>query len=155
MRNALAVVLVSAAIASGAAQAQQKGVEPYQQLIFVSSGDNRCSQFGCDIPLPPIPAGKRLVVQHVSGSAVLLAGFAFTGTLRTGDFNATSVRIQLIPHIQSLASGTLQLVSFSQAVTGYVFAGQSPYFQFGAAGAGMNPGSSVEVSLSGYLEAVK
>jgi hypothetical protein len=153
--RALAIIMLFAAVASGNAQAQQKGVEPYQQLIFVSMGDPRCSAEGCDIQLPPIPTGKRLVVQHISGSAVLLAGFAFTGTLRTGDFNSNSVRIQLIPNFQPISAGTLQLVTFSQAVSGYVFAGQRPYFQFGATGAGLYLNTSVEVSLSGYLEADK
>ena len=130
--------------------------EPYQQLIFVlpNSGDTRCTAFGCDIPLPPIPTGKRLVVQYVSAAFVTKVGFTVVGTLRTPDFDATSVRIQLIPHIQPLEA-QFQLVAVSQPVTGYVFAGQNPYFQFGTAGAGMNLDGSVEVSLSGYLETVQ
>jgi hypothetical protein len=95
------------------------------------------------------------VVQYVSGAHETQAGFAFSGTLRTGDFDPTSIRIQLIPHIQSLFGGTAQLVQFSQPVTGYIFAGQSPYFQFGTIGAGMDLDHGVEASLSGYLETVQ
>lgn len=158
VRNMLAVAILMTAFVSGAADAQEKGAEPYQQLIFVSVTNNigdPCTTSGCDIYLPAVPAGKRLVVQHVSGSLVLQSGFAFSGRLRTGDFNSNSIRIQLIPSSQPLSSGTLQLVSFSQAVTGYVFSGQRPLFQLGAVGSGIVEGSSVEVSLSGYLVNLK
>ena len=158
IRYVLAAAILMTAFFSGPADAQEKGAEPYQQLIFVSVTNNigdPCTTSGCDIYLPAVPAGKRLVVQHISGSVVLQSGFAFSGTLRTGDFNSNSIRIQLMPNSQSLSSGTLQLVSFSQAVTGYVFSGQRPLFQFGAVGSGILEGSSVEVSLTGYLVNVK
>lgn len=69
-----------------------------------------------------------------------------------GDFNADSIRIQILPQIQSISSGTRQLARWSQAVTGYVFEGQVPYFQVGAIGAGVDTNASAEFALTGCLE---
>ncbi|OQY69034.1 MAG: hypothetical protein B6D46_01570 [Polyangiaceae bacterium UTPRO1] len=60
--------------------------------------------------------------------------------------------IQIVPQIQPISAGTQQIARWSQAVTGYVFAGQTPLFQVGAAGAGMVPSSSAEFALTGCLE---
>jgi len=151
MRSSLVLAVVCLVLASGATEAQAK-CKVYQALIFVSGGDSRCSAFGCDVQLPALPKGKRLLVQQISGSMVLLAGFGFSGTLRTGGFDANSVRIQILPQIQTISSGTRQLVRWSQAVTGYVFEGQVPLFQVGAIGAGVDTNASAEFALTGCLE---
>jgi hypothetical protein len=155
MRSSLALSALFLVLASGAAHAKSKSCDVYQALVFVSSGDGQCSAFGCDVQLTPVPKNKRLLVQQISGSIQLLAGFSFAGTFRTGDFNADSVRIQILPEIQSISSGTRQLARFSQAVTGYVFEGQVPYFQVGAIGAGVDTNASAEFALTGCLESAK
>ena len=154
MRSSLVLIALCLVLASGAAHAK-KSCDVYQALVFVTSGDGQCSAFGCDVQLPPVPKNKRLLVQQISGSVLLLSGFGFAGTFRTGDFNADSVRIQILPEIQSISSGTRQLARFSQAVTGYVFEGQVPYFQVGAIGAGVDTNASAEFALTGCLESAK
>lgn len=155
MRSRLVLAVIGLVLASAAADAQAESCKVYQALVFVSSGDPQCSAFGCDVQLPAVPKNKRLVVQQISGSVVMLAGFGFAGTLRTGGFDADSVRIQILPQIQSISSGTRQLARWSQAVTGYVFEGQAPYFQVGAIGAGLDTNASQEFALTGCLESAK
>ena len=151
MRSSLVLGVLCFVLALGATEAQAK-CKVYQSLIFLSSGDTRCSSFGCDVQLPAIPKGKRLLVQQISGSMLLLSGFGFAGTFRTGDFNADSVRIQILPQMQSISYGTRRLVRWGQAVTGYVFEGQTPLFQVGAIGGGVDTNASAEFALSGCLE---
>lgn len=151
MRSSLVLAVVCVVLAFSATEAKAK-CKVFQSLTFVSSGDSRCSSFSCDVQLPAIPKGKRLLVQQISGSMLLLSGFGFAGTFRTGDFNSDSVRIQILPQIQSISSGSRQLVRWSQAVTGYVFEGQVPLFQVGAIGAGVDTSASAEFALTGCLE---
>ena len=154
----LFAMVLSVLLAPGATKAQKatsfvKGV-PYQHLIFVSSGDPRCSAFGCDVSFPAVPAGKRLVVQHVSLDQVLLSGFTSTATLRTGSFDESDIRINLIPHAQALGGGSV-LVTYSQPVFGFVDAGVAPLIQTGAGGAGIVTTSSTSYFISGYLVPLK
>src|SRR5690606_28283663 len=107
MRSSLVLAVLCVVLASAATEASAK-CKVYQSLIFVSSGDTRCTAFGCDVQLPPVPKNKRLLVQQISGSVILLSGFGFSGTLRTPDFNSDSVRIQILPQIQSISSGSRQ-----------------------------------------------
>lgn len=151
MRSSLVLSVLCLVLVSSPTDAQAK-CKVYQWLTFVSSGDGRCSSFGCDVQLPAIPKGKRLLVQQISGSVRLLPGFGFAGTFRTEDFNADSVRIQILPEIQSIYSGDRQLVRWSQAVTGYVFEGQVPLFQVGAIGGSFDATASSEFALTGCLE---
>ena len=151
MRSSLVLIMTCLVLAFGATEAKAK-CKVYQSLVFVSGGDSRCSAFGCDIQLPAIPANKRLLVQQISGSITLLSGFGFAGTFRTGDFNPDSVRIQILPQTQFISAGTRQLARWSQPVTGYVFGGQTPLFQVGAIGAGVDTNASAEFALTGCLE---
>lgn len=152
----LAIVLF--AIAPRAAVGEKpvsfaKGI-PYQQQIILGSGDPRCSAFGCDVSFAPVPAGKRLVVQHVSLDQIVLSGFTSSATLRTGGFGETEIRINLIPHEQALGGGNV-LVRYSQPVFGFVDAGVAPLLQTGASGAGIVTSIGTTYFLSGFLVPMK
>jgi hypothetical protein len=150
---ALALALVPRAAAAEKPANFTKGI-PYQHQIILGSDDPRCSAFGCDVSFPPVPDGKRLVVQHVSLDQVLLAGFTSIATLRTGSFGETDIRINLIPHEDTLGGGNL-LVRYSQPVFGFVDAGVAPLIQTGAAGAGIVTSSGTTYFLSGFLVPMK
>lgn len=130
-----------------------KGI-PYQQQIIVGSGDSRCSAFGCDVPFPPVPAGKRLVVQHVSLEQILLSGFSSSATLRTNGFGPQDIRIELIPQEGDISGGRV-LVRYSQPVFGFVDPGVTPLIQTGAGGAGIDTSGSTAYFLSGFLVPAK
>lgn len=153
----LLIIILSAVAPRAAAAAKRvpltKGI-PYQHQIIVSSGDSRCSAFGCDVSFPPVPAGKRLVIQHVSLDQILEPGFTSSATLRTGGFGETDIRINLIPHEASLG-GSRILVRYSQPVFGFVDAGVAPLIQTGAAGAGIDTNSSTTYFISGFLVPMK
>jgi len=129
---------------------EEPGRVPYQQTVYLTSGDSRCSDFGCDVLFPAVPAGKRLVVQYVSLTMVLKPGFTPIASLRLGDFAETSIRIELVPSVSTLGGGS-QYVRFSQPVFGFIDAGQQPYLQTGAGGAGLDTSFGAGWFVSGYL----
>jgi hypothetical protein len=152
------LVIILCAIAPRVAVAEKpasftKGI-PYQQQIILSSDDPRCSAFGCDVSFPPIPAGKRLVVQHVSVDQVVLSGFTSSATLRTGGFGENEIRINLIPYEKDLSGGSV-LVRYSQPVFGFVDAGVTPLIQTGASGAGIVTNIGTTYFISGFLVPLK
>jgi hypothetical protein len=157
-RLALLAVCLAVVLAPRAADADRpvvltKGI-PYQQQILLGSDDPRCSAFGCDVLFAPVPEGKRLIVQHVALDQVLQPGFTSSATLRTGSFEETDIRINLIPHEATLGGG-LVLVRYSQPVFGFVDAGVAPLIQTGAAGAGIVTTSGTSYFLSGLLVPMK
>lgn len=128
-----------------------KGI-PYQQQIILGSDDPRCSAFGCDVSFPPVPDGKRLIVQHVSLDQVVLTGFTSSATLRTG--GETDLRINLIPYEKALNASHV-FVRYSQPVFGFVDAGVTPLIQTGANGAGILTSAGTTYFISGFLVPMK
>ena len=159
--SATSLVLLSTmlfAIAPRAATAEKpaslaKGI-PYQQQIILGSDDPRCTAFGCDVSFPPVPDGKRLIVQHVSLDQIVLTGFTSSATLRTGGFGETDIRINLIPYEKAL-NASHDLVRYSQPVFGFVDAGVSPLIQTGASGAGILTSAGTTYFISGFLVPMK
>ena len=154
----LVATVLSVLLAPGSTRAQKptsfvKGI-PYQQHVVVGSGDERCSAFGCDVSVPAVPAGKRLVVQHVSLTQIVQSGFTSTARLRTDSFAESDVRIDLVPHEQTLGGGSI-LVTYSQPVFGFVDAGAAPVIQTGASGAGLVTDFSTSSYISGFLVPLK
>jgi hypothetical protein len=80
----VAALLTSMLVASGAAHAQRAalvqevygpGRSPYQHNQLYNPSAQICpNQFFCQIAFPPVPAGKRLVVSHVSATYSMNAG---------------------------------------------------------------------------------
>jgi len=116
----------------------EKGRAPYQQSAFV-----QCTVAGaglCDYYFPPVPAGKRLVVEHISANVYGPSGV--NGIFLVVGGNTS---FALPGHTLALSS----LYAVNEVVLGFYEAGQTPLFRM--ATAVVDPNSSAAVTLTGYL----
>jgi hypothetical protein len=116
----------------------ERGRNPYMQF-----GEIGCVNSGlCDLTFPPVPTGKRLVVEHVSGNFNPNPGVGINGIfLITAGFGVFSFPAS------SIASP--ELVAVNQPVLAYYEAGQTPLVRV-AWSSSSNPGAFTAI-LSGYL----
>jgi hypothetical protein len=117
----------------------EKGRNPYMQGGFVN-----CPPANglCDTLFPPVPAGKRLVVEHVSANIGLNPGSGINGAFLLAGGNA-------VFSLPGRSMATPQIVGVNEQVLAYYEAGQTPVFRLAWAGGG-NGGEASSV-LSGYL----
>jgi hypothetical protein len=105
-----------------------------------------CSGFAsCDIGLNAVPAGHRLVIQHVSGRVVSASGApsAATITIFAGSLSAGVLRLS---NLFSPVSNNTSL--FDQPILGYIDAGLTPSIGFTFIGGTISGG---EIILTGYM----
>jgi hypothetical protein len=115
----------------------ERGRSPYQQGIFL-----QCTAGGgfCDFNFPPVPAGKRLVVEHISANIFAPSGINAAFLVVSG-----GAYFSLPAHSFSLSS----LYSVNEVVLGYYEAGQSPLFRLAPS---VSDGSAnAGATLTGYL----
>ena len=128
MAGALAALAVAGGLLAAPAQAQtpnpapvknvdEKGRSPYMenQTLVCNQG------LVCELSFPPVPAGKRLVVQHVNaGIGIPTGGVRLTAL-------ATQGNTQFLLPARSISESTLLIVN--EPVLGYFESGQAPIFR--------------------------
>jgi len=115
----------------------EKGRNPYQQ-----SGATGCGSGLCDFTFPAVPAGKRLVVEHVSANIFV----------NTGGVNATFLEGAggfTVYSLPGRAMATPQLIGVNEQVLAYFEAGQTPFYR--VAFSTPDASDSYSVAMSGYL----
>jgi len=115
----------------------EKGRSPYQQSGFVQC---TASSGFCDLVFPPVPAGKRLVAEHISANV-----FAPNGVNAMFLVVGGNTSFDLPTHTASLSS----LYSMNEVVLGFYEAGQTPLFRL--ATSVPDPSAAASVTLTGYL----
>jgi hypothetical protein len=129
----------------------EPGRVPYQYAIELSSNDSRCGgnpAHNCFVVFPAVPAGKRLVIQHVSATQFVDAGFDAAATVQSG---SSGLHLEIPPGGYQLLGGTAKNFIFSQAVHGYVEAGDAPSMSIYTLGPGVNNSLNRYYFISGYL----
>ena len=117
----------------------EKGRNPYQQ-----SGATGCNGSGlCDFAFPAVPAGKRLVIEHVSANVNPNPGVGVNGTFLEGAGGFT------VFSLPGTSMATPELIAVNQTVLAYFDAGQTPFYRV-AWSTSSNPGA-FQVTISGYL----
>ena len=156
MRRHLAVSVLAAALllAAGSADAQPgrfSGPFPVQNINpdvhrVVATGSMSGAVIFQEVPLDPVPTGKRFVVEFVSGEFFLGTGqvpkMEIRGSASDGPFYA-------IPLVKALSPGIGDFFQASSLVRFYLDAGETYNLT-----ATRNPGggtASFQVTLSGYL----
>jgi len=115
----------------------EKGRIPYQQ-----SGATSCGTGLCDFSFPIVPAGKRLVVEHVSANIYV----------NTGGVNATFLEGAggfTVFSLPGRAMATPQLIGVNEQVLAYYEAGQTPFYRVAFSVGDAN--DSYSVAITGYL----
>jgi hypothetical protein len=110
----------------------EPGLNPYQEEVIAG-----CTSVPCQIQFPAVPAGKRLVVKHVSINAAV--SLALVARLGSSDPDAASVALA-----GAESSGGTGEVVLSQLVHYVVPSGLNPVIQ-------SNAGDKVRATVVGYL----
>jgi hypothetical protein len=114
------------------------GRTPYVAFADATTGTNVCF-----FTFPAVPAGKRVVIQHVSGFLTLSAPpSVLEGTLLSPGL--TNIHFNVPP------SPTGTTTSFDNPILYYVEGGQAPSANISAGAVLFNPGSIQGVQLIGY-----
>lgn len=115
----------------------EKGRAPYMHYgVRVCQGDAIC-----DLYFPPVPAGKRLVVEHVNGGVSFAAN-----TLRFTALVAPQNTQFLLP-ARPITDPNLMIVN--EAVLAFFESGQSPVFRVGLSST--TDTTPINAAISGYL----
>lgn len=117
----------------------EKGRSPYMQLLFRScpSGGNGA----CELIFPPVPAGKRLVVEHVN------AGITFaTGGLRLSALTGGPNVLLLLP---ARPVSDPSILAVNEQTLAYFESGQSPTYRISVNSVSDVP--ALNATLSGYF----
>jgi hypothetical protein len=139
------VPVVDKALATAVKALAAPALMPYQETARFNQGSGLCTQFNCELTFSPVPAGKRLVVTHVS--AVFAAGSpsAFVFVELTDSSHLPALLLPAPP-----TSTTPGLQISSSPVTFYVDAGKSPLLRLVASGIG-NLSTPATASVIGHL----
>jgi hypothetical protein len=115
----------------------ERGRNPYMQTTFLS-----CTAANglCDLFFPAVPAGKRLVVEHVSANVYAASGINATFLLTPGNAQFA---------LAARANSSPTLLAVNEPVLAYFDAGQSPLYRVALNVAGSQ--SSISAVISGYL----
>ena len=76
---------------------EQNNPDLQQQFDYTGPYNIQASGSYAQIPLPPVPAGKRLIIQQVSASAFVQAGSGIIMSLRLDIFNGSTFMPTFIP----------------------------------------------------------
>jgi hypothetical protein len=123
------------------------GRAPYQSFAPVT-----CNGSICFSSYPVVPAGHRLVIQHVSGTLEFGGASITIPTtilVRVGYFNG-SVQ-EFFSEFFASVQNNVGLTSFDQSVLGYIEAGASPEVQVNLYGSPASLGPFSPIALTGYL----
>jgi hypothetical protein len=132
-----AVPAVAQVRAAAVKNIDEKGRIPYTQFVTVDDCTNPLRPFSCDVLFPAVPAGKRVIVEHVNAVANVASGIVPVISLAAGSagfyFPATAVRPK-----QFLVN---------EGILAYYEAGDVPWMVVSVDGVAL----SVRASLSGYM----
>ncbi len=140
---ALACTAASAQRAALVQEAYGPGRTPYQSNQLYNPSAAICpNQFYCQIAFPPVPAGKRLVVTHASGTYTLNAG-ATEAIVSIGSGLFDTMDLPAPVNV-----GNNRYVA-SSPITFYFEAGQTPYIFI--TGSSVITGNTGHASMVGYF----
>ena len=129
--------------------ADEPGRAPYQ-VRAVGLTSTVCNEFGCLVKFPAVPAGRRLVVQHVSGFFQPKAGSV---PARIGLYSTVlgvSVASEFFATVQG--GGAFTDIIFDQPVLAYFDAGDQPGVWIDQVSIDTSSPNNTQVaSLNGYL----
>jgi hypothetical protein len=116
----------------------EKGRVPYMQQVFLDCvvGSNFC-----DFNFPAVPAGKRLVIEHVSANISTQAAFGVNATFLIAPGGAFS--------LPGRTMASPQVIGVNEPVLAYFEAGESPLYRV-VYNSPLNFGFMTAV-LSGYM----
>lgn len=136
----------------------EPGRNPYQtnrEFAYNFQGsDYQCVQSGppeCNLFFPGVPAGKRLVIENVTGAiSVLSPAFPRPLNLQAAGAHLALVPMFLMAGIESGFLGNQLVYVVNAQVKHYVEGGQSPVISVSMVG---NPGDLLNgsIAISGYL----
>lgn len=128
---------------SSAAPALNSRIDDHGRIPFVSGFSNSCSGTLCSYTFPTVPAGRRVVIEHISGNL----NFNAAPTVITMFVNtATTSQIQF-----NVPPGNVGNASFfDQPLLYYVDGGQSPVVIFTSGFTNFNPAAGQNLTLVGY-----
>ena len=118
-------------------------IDDHGRIPFVSGFSNSCSGTLCSYTFPAVPAGHRVVIEHISGNL----NFNAAPTVITMFVNtATTSQIQF-----NVPPGNVGNASFfDQPLLYYVDGGQSPVVIFTSGFTNFNPAAGQNLTLVGY-----
>ena len=115
----------------------EKGRAPYMQYgVRVCQGEAIC-----DLAFPPVPAGKRLVVEHVNGGVSFAAN-----TLRFTALVAPQ-NVQFLLPARPISDANLMIVN--ESTLAFFETGQIPVFRAGLSST--TDTTPINATISGYL----
>ena len=133
----------------------EPGRSPFQHFIFVAKGGPGCGSNYCIVTLPPVPAGKRLVITGISGVIQLEPGAnvenlaLFQGGAGSPRFTVPLVQAQY--YTCTLCGPIPRRFVFNESLTLYVEAGQAPFVNFHVAGGSLADAWPNEILVTGYF----
>jgi hypothetical protein len=107
---------------TSAAPALNSRIDDPGRIPFMESLSNSCSNVTCAYNFQPVPAGHRVVIQHVSGVLSFTSAPSFVG----GSLLSTAGGAQLFFNLE--AAAPTNQIPFDQQALYFVDAGQSPEF---------------------------
>lgn len=146
--HAVAATLVQVANTSSNPAMVSSINDPGRVPFFAEVTLNSCTTSPCIHTFAPVPAGHRLVLQHVSG----VVPFSFNALptymwVNVFSYGVGSVNFN-VPIASSLGSGTTDV--FDQPTLFYFDAGQTPQISFISDGTFAGAGRAFWLSLVGY-----
>jgi hypothetical protein len=128
---------------TSAAPALNSRIDDPGRIPFLVLFSNGCSGTLCSYTFPAVPAGHRVVIQHISGALIFnTAPTQLFGFVKSSS-NSNQVQFNVIP-----PSGTVTI--FDQPILYYVDAGQSPIIQFTSGVTNFNASAGQNLTLVGY-----
>ena len=125
------VPVVDKALAAAVNALASPALSPYQQTARFNQGGSQCSPFECLLTFSHVPAGKRLVVTHVSAVFAGATPSAFVFIELTDTSGMPALLVPAPP-----TNTTSNLFIGSSPVTFYVDAGKGPVLRLVAGGIG-------------------
>ena len=121
---------------------------PYQASVLGTTGAN-CSIIGCTFAFAPVPAGHRLVVQHVSMFIQPNANSVPAGVSLTAKTASSAFLVNVVFHATVQAADND--IRFDQPVMAYFDAGETPLASIQASFNTAAPNATQLAFLSGYM----
>ncbi len=128
---------------TAAAPALNSSINDRGRIPFIAGFSNSCSGTLCSTTFLSVPAGHRVVIEHISGALVFnTAPTQVIGFVRDSQNTTSQIQFNVI-----LPSGNVAF--FDQPVLYYVDGGHNPLIQF-TSNANFNPAAGQNLTLIGY-----
>lgn len=128
---------------TAAAPALNSTIDDHGRIPFVGGFSNACSGTLCSYTYPSVPAGHRVVIEHISGALVFnTTPTQVIGFVRDSQNTTSQMQFNVMP-----LNGTVAF--FDQPVLYYVDGTHNPLIQFNST-ANFNPAAGQNLTLIGY-----